>query len=98
MIMDSEKALSRRELADVSGYSYDEILEISKQEGFPIYNKRVYYSEFRKWRREQMEAERRLNIATGQNNQVSHKSYAPNQSHDSLTSLPPEAARLLAQA
>lgn len=94
----SGKALSRRELATISGYSYDEILEFSKEGDFPIFRKKIYYSEFRRWRRCKMEVELDLHIPTGHQHLGEYKYGAPVQTHDSLASLPPRAAHLLARA
>lgn len=93
----SGKALTRRELAFASGYSYEEILEFSREVGFPIFHKKTRYAEFWRWRRVKMGAELSLHKVEGHQPLSGHKFYEPILSHDLLASLPPKAARLLEQ-
>lgn len=89
------KALSRRELAIASGYSYEEILKFSKEEGFPIFRNKIIYSEFRQWRLLQMKVERNLYARTDWPRLSRYKLSKPNEDRAFLASLPPQAARIL---
>ena len=91
------KALSRRELAVASGYSYEEILKFSKEEGFPIFRNKIIYSEFCQWRLSQMNVERNLYAHTHLPRLIGYKLNKPNEDRDFLASLSPQAARILEQ-
>lgn len=94
----SGKALTRRELAFASGYSYEEILEFSREAEFPIFHKKTRYSEFWRWRRQKMEVELNSHTPTNPPHSAEYKFGVLNQSHDLPVSLPPKVAHLLARA
>ena len=93
----SGKALTRRELAFASGYSYEEILEFSREAGFPIFRKKTRYAEFWRWRRSKMGVALNSHKAEDHQQLNEHRSYEPTLNRDLLASLPPKAARLLEQ-
>lgn len=96
-------ALSLTEFQQVSGLGYIKAKRMSTMTGFPIFDGVIFWVDFERWRRKM--ANQLLAGAACQHSPTveddplhEHKFHEPSQKRDSLTSLPPRAARLLQKA
>jgi hypothetical protein len=91
------KALSLREFAQAGGISYSLAISLSKEPGFPIFHGKIWWDDFVMWRRQAIQHSPRHHTPEDHLPDAGHTVDESAPKNDLQASLPPRAARLLAE-
>ena len=91
------KALSLREFAQAGGISYSLAIALSKEAGFPIFHGKIWWEDFVMWRRQAIQHSPHHCTLEDRPPDVGHTADESVPKSDLRASLPPRAARLLAE-
>jgi hypothetical protein len=91
------KALSLREFAQAGGISYSLAIAFSKEPGFPIFHGKIWWEDFVMWRRQAIQYSPHRSMLEDHPPDADHTVSESVPKSDLQVSLPPRAARLLAE-
>ena len=92
-----DKALSLREFAQAGGISYSLAIALSKEPGFPIFHGKIWWEDFVMWRRQVIQYSPHRCMLEDHPPDAGRTADEPVPKSDLQASLPPRAARLLAE-
>ena len=92
-----DKALSLREFAQAGGISYSLAITLAKEAGFPIFHGKIWWEDFVMWRRQAIQHTRHHSMPEDHRLDDGHTEGESIPKSDLQASLPPRAARLLAE-
>jgi hypothetical protein len=92
-----DKALSLREFAQAGGISYSMAIALSKEPWFPIFHGKIWWEDFVMWRRQAIQHSPHHHMLEDHPPDAGHKADESIPKSDLQASLPPRAARLLAE-
>jgi len=92
-----DKALSLREFAQAGGISYSLAITLAKEPGFPIFHGKIWWADFVMWRRQAIQHSQHHYTPEGHPRDDDHRACESAPKSDLQASLPPRAARLLAE-
>ena len=96
--MNTEKALSLKELGRVTGMSYRLISRMKNEKDFPLVEGKIFYSDFVIWRRKKAGLVRRHDKQANPSPDDDHTTCGSTPKNGSPTALTPHAERLLSEA
>jgi hypothetical protein len=91
------KALNLREFAQAGGISYSLAIAFSKEPGFPIFRGKIWWEDFVMWRRQAIQYSPHHYTLEDHPPDAGRTADEPIPKNDLQASLPPRAARLLAE-
>lgn len=91
------KALSLREFAQAGGITYSLAIALSKEPGFPIFHGKIWWEDFVIWRRQAIQHSPHRYTSEDPQPGAGHTIDELVPKSDLQASLPPRAARLLAE-
>ena len=86
-----------REFAQAGGISYSLAIALSKEPGFPIFHGKIWWEDFVMWRRQAIQHSPHHYMLEDHPPDAGHKADESIPKSDLQASLPPRAARLLAE-
>ena len=92
-----DKALSLREFAQAGGISYSLAIALSKEPGFPIFHGKIWWEDFVMWRRQAIQYSPHHYMLEDHLPDAGRTADGSAPKSDLQASLPPRAARLLAE-
>lgn len=92
-----DKALSLREFAQAGGISYSLAITLAKEPGFPIFHGKIWWEDFVLWRRQVIQRAPDRHTPEDRPAGEGHRPGESISKSDLPASLPPRAARLLAE-
>lgn len=94
---EQDKALNLREFAQAGGISYSLAITLAREPGFPIFHGKIWWNDFVMWRRQAIQNSPHHNMPEDPLPGADRREYESAPMSDLRASLPPRAARLLAE-